>query len=131
MKITKNSVFESRFGFHPVDYETFRKLKQLHKLYWQTVYDVARWERLNRKTVTKNVPEPLYCSVFVEEKHCYTSYINKDGHRGVKFHSKKVNDHGVIQAYQSARMPKESSDDVEPIHISISEIEKMISQLQR
>ena len=42
-------VFESRWGFHPCDYQTFRKLKFLKKCFFQTLRDEADWERWARK----------------------------------------------------------------------------------
>jgi hypothetical protein len=123
--VTKNAAVEGRFGFHPVDYATFRKLKDLHRWYWQTVYDVARWVRWDRKTVYQHGPEPKYCPTFVEEKGHWQTFTNKDGYQGMRYYPKTLNDHGIIEAYQSARMPKESPDDVEPLRISLAEIDRL------
>jgi hypothetical protein len=101
--------YKSRWGFHPCDYATFRKLKLLHRWYFQTLRDYAAWRRwsrkepqnrvfreylrdeLGRKCGVKSVrprPEPTYCSLFVaDQAPC---------------------DRGVVELYQTARTPQES-----------------------
>lgn len=125
MTTMQDQVTESRWGFHPVDHATFRKLKDLHKWYWQTVYDVARWARWDRKTVNQHGPEPKYCPLFVENKGHWKTFETKEGFQGMKYYPKTMNDHGIIEAYHSARMPKESPDDVEPLRISLAEIDRL------
>jgi hypothetical protein len=126
---TKNDVYQSRFGFHPVDYETCRKLKTLHKRYWETVYAVARWMRWDRKTVHQHGPEPKYCTVFVEEQGHWQRFKNRDGYTGKKYCQKTLNDQGVVEAYHQARMPKKA-DDVKPISISPEEIDRLYNEVE-
>lgn len=46
---TEVEVFESRWGFHPCDYQTFRKLRFLKKCWFETQKAKADWERWVRK----------------------------------------------------------------------------------
>ena len=125
------STFESRWGFHPCDTDTFRKLKAIHKWYWQTLKDSAAWERWNRKLPKNRVirkytrdaagnkvsseivgpqPEPRVCPTLEREAMLYHS---------VPWDSKWVQD------YQRARMPKATKDEVIPLIHSVDEINQM------
>jgi hypothetical protein len=48
-KKEKISRSKSRWGYHPCDYETFMRLKKLHKWVWEQRYAYARWRRWSRK----------------------------------------------------------------------------------
>jgi hypothetical protein len=123
-------VNRSRFGFHPCDYQTFRKLKTLHKRYWQTVKAFAEWKRWDRKEPQNRVirkwnrdekrrkigfeivgprPEPKYCPFFVN-----------------RFWTE---DHGIIEAYQQARRPVKE-DEVQPLNLSVEEIDRMYQEVE-
>ena len=103
---TETNRFQSRWGFHPCDYELFLKLKHLHKWYLQTVYDFHRWHRWWRKQEQNRIgPEPKYCSVFVEDK-VWLKPVKFHGENGFKVYPKTVIDHGVVELCQSARIPQ-------------------------
>jgi hypothetical protein len=79
--------------YYRCDYDTYRKLKSIHKWYYQTLRDFARWERWDRKFPhNRKGPEPKFCSFF----------LNRWGTR--------VEDKGFIHLYHQARMPS-----VEPV----------------
>ena len=40
---------QSRWGFHPAPYETYKQLRALKKSYWLGVYALANWWRWSRK----------------------------------------------------------------------------------
>ena len=44
-----SEVHKGRWGFYPCDYETYKKLKQLHKWHEQAVRDWSNWCRWDRK----------------------------------------------------------------------------------
>lgn len=115
----------SRWGFHPVSYETYRKLKDLHKWYWMTVYAAHRWFRWDRKTVKRVGPEPRYCPNFVENKKCCVQSMMIDGNYRVRFYPKTLVDHGIRQAYHAARMPKPAPEDVEKLSLTNEEIDRL------
>ncbi len=81
-------MFQSRWGFHPCDYQTFRKLKLLIQVYLQTVRLAHAWQRWKRKDPHNRVmrrrirndkgqtigyeppvpmPEPKICPVFSQK----------------------------------------------------------------
>ena len=110
------NVFESRWGYHPCDYETFLKLKALHKAYWQAVYDYAKRIRWERKTVNQQGVEPKINLHFVKR---IGFWGNVHSH---------VTDHGIREAYQLARMPISNSSKVKPI-LSKEQIEDLYNKI--
>ena len=124
------STFESRFGSHPCDIYTFRKLKSIHKWYWQTLKDSATWERWNNKLPKNRVirkytrdkagnkisseivgqqPEPNVCPALQREAMLYHT---------VPWNS------GWVQDYRNARRPK-AKDLVKPLIHSVDEINQL------
>lgn len=96
------------------DHETFLKIKALHKWYHQTVSDVSRRMRWDRKTVHQHGPKPEYCSLFVEEKGHTQPCVHKDPttgevHKGFKWIPKTMNEDWVDD-YNAARMPYETEE---------------------
>lgn len=52
------AVYRSRWGFHPCDYQTFVKLKKLHKRFWEIQHASAKRVRWECKTVHRHGEEP-------------------------------------------------------------------------
>ena len=105
MKST-TAVFQSRWGFHPCNYELFLKLKRLHKWCWQSLYDFHRWHRWQRKEPQNRFgPEPTFCPALVEDK-IWHKPVRIRGENGFKVYPKTVVDHGMVALYQIARMPQ-------------------------
>ena len=99
------TIFKSRWGFHPCNYELFLKLKGLHGCYWKTLYDFHRWHRWWRKDVQNRTgPEPTFCPLFVNEYVWYKP-VRVRGEQGFKVYPKTVTDHGIVDLYQTARIP--------------------------
>lgn len=101
---SNQTVYQSRWGYHPCSHHLFLKLKQLHKWYWLTVYDFHRWHRWRRKTVYRSGPEPGYCPVFVTDTPWYKQ-IRTHGVDGIKVYSKTVVDLEILALYGVARRP--------------------------
>ena len=71
------TIFQSRWGYHPCNFQLFLKLKSLHRWYWQTLYDFHRWHRWWRKEPQNRVgPEPVFCPLFVLNTTWYKSVRN-------------------------------------------------------
>jgi len=103
---SNTTTFRSRWGWHPCDYELFRKLKSLHRWYWQTVYDFHRWHRWWRKDPQNRVgPEPVFCPLFVLNQTWYKRACHR-GVTAVKVYPKTITDLGIIDIYQRCRMPQ-------------------------
>lgn len=140
------SVFPSRFGFHPCDYPTYRKLKFLNLVYLRAVLLAHAWERWKRKDPQNRVrrcrirnekgqtigytdpvpiPEPPICPVFsrrVQE----TRFVDKKGnHFKDGFLDEKVmtDDPQIATDYSAARRPMPEPGAVRPLRSSLAEID--------
>lgn len=115
MNVVEKNVYQSRWGFHPCDKETFQMLKFLHKHWHITVRQSADWERWNRK-------EP--------QNRVIREWIRDD--QGHKVGSRVIGPrpepqvcphftHDVCRDYQNARMPC-AEQDVKPLVLSEAKI---------
>lgn len=96
-----SNVFKSRWGFHPCDYATFLKLKEINKWWWKFLHERAAWERWNNKwPKNRHGSEPEF-----------SPYFNKDNC-------------SWVEDYQNARQPKEE-EKVERLNHTIDEINQM------
>lgn len=114
---------KSRWGFHCCDYQTFRKIKSLHKWYYEALKEWADWLRWSRKepqnrvvrkrikdesgrTIGREVlfsrPEPLVCPFFHKDGKCRMFYLPLEMN--------------IIDIYQNARRPRLSPEQVQPIN---------------
>ena len=115
--VMESGVCQGKYGFYPCDYETYEKLKKLHKWYYQTLKDYAKWYRWNAKEPknkfyweprlaktdkkvrsSRPIPEPKYCTVFVPRP----GMVLKNA----------VDDLNIIAAYRNARMPQPDAESV-------------------
>lgn len=125
MTETQPAAFKSRWGYHPVDYPTFLKLRRLKKLAWQAVYQLARWKRWNAKTKFKPAKEPALSHFFVQkvEVNDYArGFVEDNGVRvrdefgRLVLHKKPeasldwgtVRD--ILEAFAEARIPRETEE---------------------
>ena len=98
--------FRSRFGFHPCDAATYRKLKELHKWYWEAVRDFHRWWRWQRKLpANRGNDEPKPCLQFV----CQTPWRKRrrcHGIEAIRLYPRSLTDRGILAWFAAARMPR-------------------------
>lgn len=100
-------VHKSRWGFHPCDYETFRKLRRVHKAYHEGLRLLARWRRWTAKRPhNRRGPEPAVPAVM-----------------------RKVCASPIVVEYQSARMPAASPEEVRPLGIRVADIDAWVAEL--
>lgn len=100
------TVWRSRWGFNPVSYEAFRKLKALHKMYWEAVRENAnraRWERKQPQNRRGEPPHPNY------------EILHSD----------------ILIAYQEARIPLATLDEVPPIRMTDEEVERLLMSREK
>jgi hypothetical protein len=143
---TVQQVFQSRWGLHPCDYSTFRKLKFLNMLYQRAVRMAHAWDRWKRKdphnrvsrrrirnekgqTIGYGEPipvaEPPICPVFsrkVQEKR----FVDKKGnHSKDGFLDERVvtDDPRIATDYSAARKPVSDPGAVRPLRCSLAEID--------
>jgi hypothetical protein len=141
-------MFQSRWGFHPCDYQTYRKLKILNQVYQQGIRLAHAWVRWNRKDPHNRVlrrrirnekgqtigyeppvplPEPRICSVFAQ-KIVETRHVDKQGNFSREgFRAEKVvtDDLWIPADYASARKPVADPAEVQPLHYTIAELEEL------
>jgi hypothetical protein len=104
--MSDKTIFQSRFGFHPCDRQTFLQLKALKKCYWLTVRDFHRWWRWQRKLPhNRRGPEPKYCEVFVENKH-WLRPRRVHGQDAVRHYPRTLVDRGVLAWFAAASQPQ-------------------------
>ena len=105
-EVSTSQSFRSRFGYHPCDWATFRKLKDLHRWYWQTVRDFHRWWRWQRKLpANRRGPEPQHCPAFVLLRP-WRQWRKCHGMTAVREYPRRLVDRGVLGWYQAARRPQ-------------------------
>jgi hypothetical protein len=122
----RGNLCQSRFGFHPCDYATYRQLKTLHRAYWQAVYDFHCWHRWWRKRPeNRRGPEPQYCKLFVTDELWYKPVVTH-GVTGFKVYPKKLVDREVLALYRAARMPAQ-----EPVEVWDAETLGRIEAIHR
>lgn len=127
--MSTNNSYKSKWGFHPVSRETFLKIRELKKFYFITLHRLGTWVRWDRKTVNQHGPEPIYCPMFVEDKMEWRKHVNKEGFTEYRTYPKTRVDHGILEAYESARMPKATAEEVVPLKISEEEINRLYDQM--
>lgn len=147
----ENKVYQGKYGFHPCDLETYRKLKVIYKVYWESIYRGAahwRWtakqpqNRVQRfqkgsdgKRVMLAVPKPLPEPSLTpfQTKHKRSSYYyNGRGDKVVYSWEVAVINHDVEVAvldYQNARTPVVESQ-VRPLKLSLEKINELYEQAQ-
>src|SRR5262249_29644284 len=144
-------MFRSRWGFHPCDYETYRKLKLLNIVYERAVRLAHAWQRWQRKdphnrvsrrrirdgqgqTIGYEPPvpllEPSLCPVFTR-KVMEKRHINKKGcfsREGFLEEKVVIDDLWIAADYASARRPASEPAQVRPLHHSPEAIDALYEQ---
>jgi hypothetical protein len=99
---------EGKYGFHPCNFEQFKKLKRLHKAYWKGLNLVAKRKRWKAKMPRNRTKEIVVPPVF-------DSIINSN----------------IVYVYHLARQPMCGPEGVTPISQSYWEVvEEQIRALE-
>jgi hypothetical protein len=141
-------MFQSRWGFHPCDYQTYRKLKLLNRVYLQSVRMAHTWARWKRKDPHNRVirrrirndkgqtigyeppiplPEPRICPVF-SQKVFEQRHVDKRGsffREGFREEKVVTDDCSIPADYASARKPVADPAEVRPLHHTEAELEEL------
>jgi fructose-1,6-bisphosphatase len=56
--------YQSKWGWHPCDYNGFLKLKKVYKAYWEGRHLLAKFERWERKQPQNRPQKPEFSSVY-------------------------------------------------------------------
>jgi len=138
------NTYQSRWGFHPCDYETYLLLKQLNRLHDQALHACADWQRWARKQPQNRVlrrqrrndqgqrigsevvgprPEPplvaLFCSkarlVQAATQHTLGVRVAFDGLR-------------IPEVYRQARTPAPTAAAVLPLPWTADELRALLAR---
>ena len=150
----EKTMFRSRWGFHPCDYQTYRKLKFLNQIYLKAVRMARAWERWRRKDPHNRVvrrrirnekgqvtgyeppvplPEPKICPVF-SQKVFEQRHVGKQGNfsREGFVEETLVTDHFWIPAdYASSRKPVANPGEVQSLHQTMAEFDELNAKARR
>jgi hypothetical protein len=141
-------MFPSRWGFHPCDYQTYRKLRFLNQVCLQAIRLAHAWQRWHRKDPHNRVlrrrvrnakgqtvgyeaptplPEPKICPLF-SQKVFEKRHVDKRGNFFTEgFMEEKVitDDLGIPADYAAARKPVADPAAVPPLHLTAGELEEL------
>ena len=144
-------VFRSRWGFHPCDYQTYRRLKFLNLVYQRAVRLAHAWNRWKRKDphnrvirrrrrndqgqtigYDKPIPlaEPALCPLF-SQKVYEKCYVDKRGtcyKDGFLDERVATDDLRIPTDYASARRPVRETAEVRLLHHTVAEIEDLYAK---
>ncbi len=124
----KQKIFQSKWGYHPVDKEDYLLLKRLYKRYWETLYQACAWARWkNKDPHNRRGPEPKIDERFIDtSKRQHFTTTNKDGYMCCKsrrflprlttnkWDRNKVQ-FNIVEDFRNARCPRLDPQDVQPV----------------
>src|SRR5262249_8575017 len=139
---------QTRWGWYPCDYATFRLLKQLHTRFWEARRRYAEWRRWERKQPQNRVlrervvdeqgnkagsrilgpkPEPLLDPLFCTREKVVRHW-NKDGKHlrdGETVERICFADHGLPETYRLARRPAATEAEVPLLPLTVDAIRRL------
>jgi len=145
---TASSAVRSRWGFHPCEISTYRKLKFLSLVYQQAVRMAHAWQRWKRKDPHNRVrrrrirsesgypigydrptpiAEPPLCTVF-SRKAQEKRFVDKKGtcfKDGFLDDTVVTEEPWIAKDYAAARTPKPQPGDVQPLPYTVAEIDAL------
>jgi len=140
--------FQSRWGWHPCDYETFVLLKRLYAAHLRALRRYAAWERWRRNQPQNRVirrrvvdhsgrkvgaevlgprPEPPLPRLFCVRRQVVT-YWGEDGRplkEGRPAEEVVFDDLGVPEAFRAARRPRATAEEAAPLRLSAEDIRRL------
>lgn len=139
-------IHKGRWGFYPCSYETYRKLKELNKLYTKALHQLADWKRWYRKQPqnrvfrcpkrnedghvigwnTKPRPEPeLHPLFLIKEKYLEHWFDGVYYKSGISMDRVNLSKHHINDDYYKARFPKQDKESVKPLSINLQMIDEL------
>lgn len=118
--------FQSRWGSHPCDTETFLMLKELKKLWWKNVYVQAEWYRWRRKAPQNRVRKQRVWDRTGERPKLVSETVTPWREPQTWGH---LFNFDVLCVFENARMPK-SPDKVTPMSVSPAQISETLDEIR-
>ena len=114
---------KSRFGFHVCDYESFKKIKLLHKHYWMAKYKEGACKRYNRKhpknrVIRKSNGVLLDKPIPIPEPHFPKIY-------------KELLKNPIVSLYHQARYPHRDINTLKPLIINMNQINIWLEEIDK
>lgn len=121
--INPTKVHQSKWGYHALSREDFKKVKLLHKHYWIAKLRVAVYERWDRKmpqnrVIRKKDKVVLEKPIPIPEPWCpkiYQDLIQKP----------------IVPLYQQSRLPSEDPASVKPLIINFKQVETWLEEIEK
>ncbi len=145
-------IHQSRWGWHPCDYATFRLLKRLRRACEEARRQFAAWRRWQRKMPHNRVvrrwlrdeqgrrigceivgplPEPPLSPLFCVRR-LMPSFWSEDGKplpEARLVEDVVFEDRGILEAYRTARKPAVSQETVQPLRLTVEEVQRLAATL--
>ena len=118
---TTQTVFQSKWGFHPCSREVLKKLKQLQVYTMHNVHQEARLERWLRKQPQNRVINRDEMGLLIPKRE---RRKNPKPWAKPELHSIPY----VVSQIDNARMPKLTAEAVKPLKWTEDEIDEMLAQ---
>lgn len=120
---------KSKYGFHPCDYETFLKLKHVHKAFFIAKKKIAEWHRWNNKiphnrVLRRWVRDPVTKhKISCEIVGTRPEPVVPDIYYDIVKHS------NIIIEYNRARHAVPNENAVIPLNIKITQLDEWVAAL--
>jgi hypothetical protein len=88
-------IYESKWGYHPCDYQGYLKLRRLHSAYWEGLRLFAKYERWERKAPQNRLKMPEIDGVY-----------------------RQICRSNIVEVFHQARRPMAGPEGVSPISSS-------------
>ena len=134
----ETNVFQSKWGFHPCNYDIFLKLKKIHKEYYRAVRQLANYDRWNRKDPKNRVirkwkrndmGQKIGCEIVGPRTEPYINPVFAEtvvSRWSGTF--KVIRFSNIIDDYNKARMPKLRSN-VEQLSMTNEQINELYEKI--
>lgn len=120
--------FESRLGWHPCDYATYKKLKKLNYMLHLNKQQYSKHTRWLRKRSWNRI---LWKKI-KDANNRPIGWQNLGPAPEPKFFIFSLKEQQeILTSYTRARMPKKSKDEVRPLTLSIDQINALLSRSEK
>jgi hypothetical protein len=142
------AVYQSRWGYHPCDYETYLLLKWLNGLFLRALRLYAAWQRWARKMPHNRVvrqtlrddagrkfgsrvvgpqPEPPLCPMFCRKVHAHRRRAGT-GAEAPEVGAAFTVPWDIAAAYRAARTPAATAEAVQPLPCPPEEVRRLAAR---
>ncbi len=114
------STFKSSWGYHSVDYKDFLILKEMHKMYWESLKEAYQWMRWQRKHPrNRRGEEPKVNDLFIDTaKSSYFFTADEDGNSRCHNLPFTCKFDTIVADFQDARMPVKEECDIKELDMA-------------